>query len=54
MKEAHGLFDYATQGVCLAEAEVDALTGECQVRRVDIVMDQGTPLNPLVDLGQVR
>ena len=54
VKEAHGLFDYATQGVCLAEAEVDALTGECQVRRVDIVMDQGTPLNPLVDLGQAE
>ena len=47
-------FDYATQGVCCAEAEVDTLTGECCVRRVDVVMDQGCPLNPLVDLGQVE
>ena len=45
---------YATQGVCCAEAEVDALTGECCLRRVDVAMDQGCPLNPLSDLGQVE
>ena len=53
-RAADGTFDYATQGVVLAEAEVDALSGECSLRRVDLVMDQGTPLNPLVDLGQAE
>jgi len=47
-------FDYATQGVGCVEVEVDALTGEIGILRADICMDQGTPLNPLVDLGQVE
>lgn len=47
-------FDYCTQGVCCAESEIDALSGESSVLRVDIAMDQGCPLNPLVDLGQVE
>jgi len=47
-------FDYATQGVGCVEIELDALTGEIAIRRADVLMDQGTPLNPLVDLGQVE
>lgn len=47
-------FDYATQGVCCSEVEIDVLTGEMQIIRVDLTMDQGTPLNPLVDLGQAE
>ena len=47
-------FDYATQGVGCVEVEVDALTGEIAILRADVCMDQGTPLNPLIDLGQVE
>jgi len=47
-------FDYATQGVGCVEVELDALTGEIAIRRADVLMDQGTPLNPLIDLGQVE
>ncbi len=32
---------YATYGCCVAEAEVDVLTGETQINRADIVMDVG-------------
>jgi xanthine dehydrogenase/oxidase len=53
-QEAGWEFDYATQGVCYAEAEVDTLTGESCVRKLYVAMDQGTSLNPLVDLGQVE
>lgn len=52
--ETADAFDYATQGVCCVEVLVDALTGEMQISRADIVMDQGTPLNPLVDVGQAE
>ena len=47
-------WEYATQGVCCVEVEVDVLTGELSIARADLLMDQGTPLNPLVDLGQVE
>ena len=47
-------FDYATQGVCYGEVEIDSLTGECCVRKLFVAMDQGVPLNPLVDIGQVE
>ena len=46
--------DYATQGVGCVEVEVDVLTGEVAVLRADVAMDQGTPLNPLIDLGQAE
>jgi len=48
------LFQYATQGVGCVEVEVDILTGELEIRRADILMDQGAPLNPDIDLGQVE
>jgi len=47
-------FTYATQGVGCVEVELDALTGEIQISRADVVMDQGTPLNPEIDLGQAE
>jgi xanthine dehydrogenase large subunit len=46
-------FLYYTQGVAAAEVEVDRWTGEMSVRRVDLIMDAGKPLNPGIDRGQV-
>jgi len=47
-------FDYATSGVACCEVEIDALSGETCILRADLLMDQGTPLNPEIDLGQVE
>ncbi len=34
--------------------EVDVLTGELNIRRVDLTEDTGTTVNPAVDIGQVE
>lgn len=46
-------FLYFTQGVAASEVELDRWTGEVKVRRVDIIMDLGRPVNEALDLGQV-
>lgn len=46
-------FLYFTQGVAASEVELDPWTGEVKVRRVDILMDLGRPINAALDLGQV-
>ncbi|MCE9619220.1 MAG: molybdopterin-dependent oxidoreductase [Planctomycetes bacterium] len=46
-------FLYFTQGVAASEVELDRYTGEIKVRRVDILMDMGRPVNHALDLGQV-
>lgn len=40
--------------VGLTEIELDVLTGNYIVRRVDILQDAGESLNPNVDIGQVE
>ncbi len=47
-------FFYFAYGVSLAEVEVNGLTGEAVVRRVDILHDVGDSLNPALDLGQIE
>ncbi|BBM98107.1 xanthine dehydrogenase/oxidase [Marchantia polymorpha subsp. ruderalis] len=47
-------FAYFTFGAAFAETEIDTLTGDFHLRRVDIVMDLGTPINPAIDVGQVE
>lgn len=46
-------FFYFTQGVACSEVLIDRLTGELEVRRVDLLMDLGRPINAALDVGQV-
>ncbi len=47
-------FLYFAYGAAVAEVEVDCLTGESQIRRVDILYDAGRSLNPAIDIGQIE
>jgi len=45
---------YPIYGVTIAEVEIDLLTGQHIVRRVDLMEDAGISLNPEIDVGQVE
>ena len=47
-------FLYFAYGAAVSEVEVDTLTGEHRLRRVDILHDAGRSLNPAMDLGQIE
>ncbi|XP_073945873.1 aldehyde oxidase 1-like [Choristoneura fumiferana] len=58
--QAHGFVSLADMqradvfGVTLAEVEVDVLTGEWEVVRVDLLEDAGLSVSPEIDIGQVE
>ena len=47
-------FFYFAYGVAITEVEVQGLTGEMRMRRVDILHDVGDSLVPSIDVGQVE
>jgi xanthine dehydrogenase large subunit len=47
-------FYYFACGAAVSEVQIDTLTGEYKVRRVDLLHDCGSSLNPAIDLGQVE
>jgi len=47
-------FYYFAYGAAVSEVEIDTLTGEHRLRRVDILHDCGRSLNPAIDLGQIE
>lgn len=53
-KETSVLQPYSVYAVTIAEVEIDLLTGQHIVRRVDLVEDCGVSLNPEIDLGQIE
>ena len=45
-------FYYFTWGACVSEVEIDVLTGETKILRVDALIDAGKPINKQLELGQ--
>ncbi|KAH8271375.1 hypothetical protein KR018_007791, partial [Drosophila ironensis] len=46
--------NYHVYGLALTEIELDVLTGNSQIKRVDILEDAGESLSPWIDVGQVE
>jgi len=47
-------FNYFTQGVALAEVEIDVLTGDHKTIVADVLVDVGSSINPAIDIGQIE
>ncbi|XP_026741805.1 aldehyde oxidase 1-like [Trichoplusia ni] len=47
-------YTHTAYGVTLAEVEIDVLTGEMEVLRVDLCEDVGLSISPEIDVGQVE
>ena len=49
-----GTASYQIYAAAVTEVEVDVLTGEKNIRRVDVIEDTGASISPAVDIGQVE
>jgi xanthine dehydrogenase molybdopterin-binding subunit B len=47
-------YPYFTYGGAVAETEVNTLTGDVKVLRMDVLVDAGLSVNPQVDIGQIE
>jgi len=47
-------FLYFAYGAAVSEVEIDCLSGEHRITRVDILYDAGRSLNPAIDIGQIE
>jgi xanthine dehydrogenase large subunit len=47
-------FFYFAYGAACSEIAIDILTGEMNIRRVDILHDVGRSINPALDIGQIE
>ena len=47
-------FYYYSYGAAVSEVLIDTLTGEYEIRRVDILHDVGKSLNKTIDMGQIE
>jgi xanthine dehydrogenase large subunit len=47
-------FFYFAYGAACSEVAIDILTGEMNVRRIDILHDVGRSINPALDIGQIE
>ncbi|GAB0096227.1 xanthine dehydrogenase [Sergentomyia squamirostris] len=54
MYKASDLVPYPVFGIACAEIELDVLTGNFLLTRVDILQDTGESINPLLDVGQIE
>ncbi|XP_062514370.1 uncharacterized protein LOC134189984 isoform X2 [Corticium candelabrum] len=53
-KGHNGSDRYEAYGVTCSEVEIDVLTGELQISRVDLLYDCGESMNPKIDVGQTQ
>jgi xanthine dehydrogenase/oxidase len=47
-------FNYFTQGCAVTEVEIDILSGNHKTLQSDILVDVGSSINPMIDIGQIE
>ncbi|KAJ8720087.1 hypothetical protein PYW07_012130 [Mythimna separata] len=52
--DPHDVKNYNLYAVTLMEVEVDILTGNHDIKRVDVLQDTGRSLSPEIDIGQIE
>ncbi|XP_013161894.1 PREDICTED: xanthine dehydrogenase-like [Papilio xuthus] len=47
-------FPYDIYGVIVTEVETDIITGQSEIKRVDLIEDVGQSVSPIIDIGQIE